>query len=130
VVAYRLTETVVSAADCAVYVEPGDVDGFAQALLDLLDDPERRAELGAAGRRRCEKVLDWRPQAENYVGVFDELLGFQSRGPFPDGPTAPDAPTTDKWGNALVDVADDAVLLAFAADRGHSTEDRPVRENG
>jgi glycosyltransferase involved in cell wall biosynthesis len=130
VVAYRLTETVVSAADCAVYVEPGDVDGFSQALLDLLDDPDRRAELGAAGRRRCEKVLDWRPQAENYIGVFDELLGFPSKGPFPDGPAVVDGSLTDKWGNRLVDVADDAVLRSFAASRRHSIEDAPQREIG
>jgi glycosyltransferase involved in cell wall biosynthesis len=77
VVAYRLTETVVSAGDCAVYLEPGDVDGFAKELITLLDDPERRASLGAAGRARAEQVLDWRPQAQAYVGVYDELFGFE-----------------------------------------------------
>ncbi|MET0238124.1 MAG: glycosyltransferase family 4 protein [Kibdelosporangium sp.] len=77
VVAYRLTETVVSAGDCAVYLEPGDVDGFAKELVGLLDDPERRAGLGAAGRARAEQVLDWRPQAQAYVGVYDSLSGFE-----------------------------------------------------
>ncbi|GAB3911506.1 glycosyltransferase family 4 protein [Kibdelosporangium lantanae] len=77
VVAYRLTETVVSAGDCAVYLEPGDVDGFAKEVVALLDDPERRAELGDAGRERCEQVLDWRPQAEAYVGVYDDLFGYE-----------------------------------------------------
>ncbi|MFD1049664.1 glycosyltransferase, partial [Kibdelosporangium lantanae] len=37
VVAYRLTETVVSAGDCAVYLEPGDVDGFAKEVVVLVD---------------------------------------------------------------------------------------------
>jgi glycosyltransferase involved in cell wall biosynthesis len=77
VVAYRLTETVVSAGDCAVYLEPGDVDGFAKELVGLLDDPARRQSLGAAGRARAEQVLDWRPQAQAYVGVYDELFGFE-----------------------------------------------------
>jgi glycosyltransferase involved in cell wall biosynthesis len=117
VVAYRLTETVVSAADCAVYVEPGDVDGFATALIDLLDDSEKRAALGVSGRRRCEQVLDWRPQAETYVGVYDELLGFKSKGPFPEGPAVLDGPLIDKWGNKMVDLTDEAALRAFAADR-------------
>jgi hypothetical protein len=84
VLTYRLGETEVSAGDCAVYVEPGDTDGFAKALLDLLDDPDRRARMGARGRRRAERELDWRPQARAYVGVFDGLLGLRSGDPFPD----------------------------------------------
>ncbi|NRN68667.1 Glycosyltransferase involved in cell wall biosynthesis [Kibdelosporangium sp. 4NS15] len=76
VVAYRLTETVVSAGECAVYLEPGDTDGFAKAVIDLLDDPTRRKELGTAGRGRAQEVLDWRPQAEAYVGVYESLFGL------------------------------------------------------
>jgi glycosyltransferase involved in cell wall biosynthesis len=77
VVAYRLTETVVSAGPCAVYAEPGDETGFADALVALLDDQERRSELGAAGRARAERDLDWRPQAAAYVSVFDGLFGLR-----------------------------------------------------
>jgi glycosyltransferase involved in cell wall biosynthesis len=76
VVAYRLTETVVSGGECAVYIEPGDETGFADTLVDLLDDPDRRAALGAAGRHRAERDLDWRPQAAAYVSVFDGLFGL------------------------------------------------------
>jgi glycosyltransferase involved in cell wall biosynthesis len=76
VVAYRLTETVVSGGSCAVYIEPGDEAGFADALVELLDDPDRMAELGVAGRQRAEQVLDWRPQAEAYVSVYDALFGL------------------------------------------------------
>jgi glycosyltransferase involved in cell wall biosynthesis len=77
VVAYRLTETVVSGGSCVVYVEPGDEAGFADALVTLLDDADRRAELGAAGRRRAVRELDWRPQAQAYVSVFDGLFGLR-----------------------------------------------------
>jgi glycosyltransferase involved in cell wall biosynthesis len=77
VVAYRLTETVVSAGSCAVYIEPGDEAGFADALVELLDDQDRRSELGATGRLRAERELDWRPQAKAYVSVFDGLFGLR-----------------------------------------------------
>jgi glycosyltransferase involved in cell wall biosynthesis len=77
VVAYRLTETVVSAGTCAVYVQPGDEAAFADALVELLDDPDQRSELGAAGRLRAERDLDWRPQAKAYVSVFDGLFGLR-----------------------------------------------------
>ncbi|WP_337823273.1 glycosyltransferase family 4 protein [Amycolatopsis sp. A1MSW2902] len=74
VLAYRLTETVVSAGDCAVYVEPGREATFAAELVALLDDPERRAELGKAGRVRAERELDWAPQARAYLSVYQDLF--------------------------------------------------------
>ena len=80
VVAYRLTETVVSGGDCAIYVTPGDEPGFADALVELLDDPQRRTELGAAGRERAVRDLDWRPQARTYVSVFDGMFGLRRAG--------------------------------------------------
>jgi glycosyltransferase involved in cell wall biosynthesis len=74
VLAYRLTETVVSAGECAVYCDPGDVSGFAGELIALLDDPERRETLGKAGRVRAERELDWAPQAQAYLSVYRDLL--------------------------------------------------------
>ena len=125
VVAYRLTETVVSAADCAVYVEPGDQDRFAAELLALLDDDERRADLGVRGRRRAVRELDWVPQARTYVAAFDDLTGFASAGPFPDrwpsvdrrGAGTRSTYPLDEHGNRLVDLRDETELRAFAAGR-------------
>lgn len=77
-VTFDLTETRVSAGDCAVYVESGDLDGYARAVSDLLDAPSRRLELGLAARHRCVTLLDWRPQAKAYVKVFDDLLGVRA----------------------------------------------------
>src|SRR5439155_16963685 len=41
-------------------VRPGDVAGLRAALVALLGDPARRAELGAHGRARCEARYDAR----------------------------------------------------------------------
>ena len=79
-VGYRLKENALSTGDCAVQVEPGDVDGFTDAVLDLLDDEPRRREMGADGRRRAETELDWQPQSANYTAVFDGLLRHGERG--------------------------------------------------
>ena len=38
-----------------VHVPPRDPEALAGALRGLLDDPERRAALGAAGRRRAQE---------------------------------------------------------------------------
>jgi len=73
VVAYRLHETEVSAGEAAVYVEPGDIGAFAEAVVALLDDADRRAEMGRIGRRRIEDSLSWPHSAPGYVGVFRSL---------------------------------------------------------
>jgi glycosyltransferase involved in cell wall biosynthesis len=73
VVAFDLKETRFSAADAAVYVTPNEVQQFAAAITTLLDDPDRRAHMGRAGRRRVEEALAWTHQAPNYLGVFDQL---------------------------------------------------------
>jgi glycosyltransferase involved in cell wall biosynthesis len=119
VVAFDLTETIVSGGDAAAYVsadEPLDdaVRRFAVAVGELLDDPARRAEMALAGRRRAEQVLDWQPQRRAYVSVFDRLTGRTSALP---EPAVPAAGGTDEWGHQLVDVTDDQALRSFAVAR-------------
>jgi glycosyltransferase involved in cell wall biosynthesis len=75
VVAFDLHETRVSAGEAAVYAEPNDVGRYAKAIVDLLDDEERRREMGALARRRVVDELAWQHQRDAYVGVYRELLG-------------------------------------------------------
>jgi glycosyltransferase involved in cell wall biosynthesis len=75
VVAFDLRETRVSAGDAAVYAEPNRVDRFAEAIVDLVDDPLRREQMGHIGRRRVEDELAWQHQRLGYLAVFDELTG-------------------------------------------------------
>lgn len=80
VVAFDLVETKVSAQDAAVYVEPNLIDRYAEAIADLLDDPERRALMGKLGRERVEQVLAWPNSARNYLTVYRGLLGAAPAG--------------------------------------------------
>jgi glycosyltransferase involved in cell wall biosynthesis len=73
VVAFDLKETRVSAEDAAVYVQPNDTDAYADAITELLADPDRRAAMGRAGRQRVEQVLAWGHQAPRYVNVYEGL---------------------------------------------------------
>jgi glycosyltransferase involved in cell wall biosynthesis len=75
VVAFDLRETRVSAQDAARYVEPGEVEAYAQAVVDLVDDPQARTEMGRRGRERVEQHLAWEHQRVGYLAVFDELSG-------------------------------------------------------
>ena len=75
VVAFDLKETKVSAGDAASYIESGDVTAYAQAIAELLDDPDKREVMGKAGRIRIERELGWPYQRDRYVGVYDTLVG-------------------------------------------------------
>lgn len=75
VVAFDLTETRVSAGPAACYVPDGDIPGYARVVLDLLDDPDRRARMGRIARQRIEQQLGWPHQREAYLGVYDTLTG-------------------------------------------------------
>ena len=75
VVATDLTETRRSAGEAARYVAGSDPAPFGDAILEILDDPERGRAMGLAGRARIEGELAWHRQAETYVRVFDGLTG-------------------------------------------------------
>jgi glycosyltransferase involved in cell wall biosynthesis len=75
VVAFDLKETRVSAENAAVYVPDGDIDGYARAILELLDDPPRRRAMGDIGRARIEGAFGWPYQRTTYVQVYDQLVG-------------------------------------------------------
>jgi glycosyltransferase involved in cell wall biosynthesis len=74
-VAFDLRETRVSAQDAARYVEPNDVEAYAHAIVDLVDDEAARSEMGRRGRERVERRLAWEHQQVGYLEVFDELVG-------------------------------------------------------
>ncbi|GAA2020987.1 glycosyltransferase family 4 protein [Terrabacter terrae] len=78
VVAFDLRETRISAQDAARYVTPNVVEEYARAIIELLDDPDARAEMGRLGRQRVEEQLGWSHQQGAYQAVFDELTGVHS----------------------------------------------------
>jgi glycosyltransferase involved in cell wall biosynthesis len=63
---------------CADVVEPGDVGALAHAVAALLDDPDRRARMGAAGRQRVKDLFSWTAVAVRTADVLaDVITGFQ-----------------------------------------------------
>ena len=60
-------------ADLGVYAEAGNVSAFAQAINDLLQQPEYMAELGQKLRHRAENVYSWQAAAENIITLYKLL---------------------------------------------------------
>ncbi|MBV9088973.1 MAG: glycosyltransferase family 4 protein [Mycobacteriaceae bacterium] len=69
-----LPEVVGADGECAELVTPADVDELTSALGRLLESPEKRHRLGAAGRRRAEKVFSWESVAAQTVRVYEKAI--------------------------------------------------------
>ncbi len=80
VVAFDLEETRVSAAEAAAYAPPNDPNGLAGLVVELLDDPARRAEMGRIGRERLAGPLAWARSAENLRAAYDAAVSARADG--------------------------------------------------
>ncbi len=58
--------------EAALFVDPDDPAGFAEAVALLLDDPPRSAALRAAGRARADRFT-WRGAAENLLEALESV---------------------------------------------------------
>lgn len=73
IVQFDLTEGRVSAQGSSVYVENTDTQQFGECILELLEDPERRAMMGTVGRQRVENELSWRHQAPKLLEAYEAV---------------------------------------------------------
>ena len=64
---------------CADLVTPGDVGELVGALEALVDDPDRRARMGAAGRERALARFSWRAVAETTAAAYREVIATAGR---------------------------------------------------
>jgi glycosyltransferase involved in cell wall biosynthesis len=65
---------VVGEGGAGIFVPARDPGALAQAVREVLRDPERREKMGVAGRQRVEKLFTWKRVAERTFEVYRELL--------------------------------------------------------
>lgn len=63
-------------------VPPSDARALANAVAELLDDPESATALGRAGRKRVLSQFTWKRAAERTTEVYHEALRAPARLPF------------------------------------------------
>jgi glycosyltransferase involved in cell wall biosynthesis len=66
--------------DAGVLVPPGDAKALESAIIDLLDDPERRERLAQEGYDRVKKHFTWDNTARQVVEVYREAIEAYTAG--------------------------------------------------
>ncbi|MCB1370842.1 MAG: glycosyltransferase family 4 protein [Rhodobacteraceae bacterium] len=70
IVQFDVTEGRYSAQGASLYAAPNDTADMAAKILELIDDPDRAAEMGRLGRHRVETELSWDYQVDPLVAAY------------------------------------------------------------
>jgi glycosyltransferase involved in cell wall biosynthesis len=79
IVQFDLTEGRFSAQEASLYARRNDPDDLAAKIVELIDDPTRRAVMGAYGRKRVENELEWRYEVPKLLAAYESLWTRDSR---------------------------------------------------
>ncbi|MEM9254955.1 MAG: glycosyltransferase family 4 protein [Pseudomonadota bacterium] len=74
IVQFDLTEGRFSAGSASLYARKNDERDMADKILELLDDPVRRHEMGECGRDRVVNELEWKYEAPKLLAAYDQLF--------------------------------------------------------
>jgi glycosyltransferase involved in cell wall biosynthesis len=79
IVQFDVTEGRFSAEKASLYAKPNDPMDFGDKILELIDDPARRAWMGEFGRRRVREVLAWTHEKPKLLEAYDALFALRSK---------------------------------------------------
>lgn len=74
IVQFDVTEGRFSAGESSLYALSNDTIDFAQKIEDLLESPDKRAEMGAVGRERVESKFAWPHQISNLISAYLRVI--------------------------------------------------------
>ena len=70
IVQFDVREGRYSAQDASLYANANDSKDMADKILELVDNPEKRARMGAYGRQRVESELSWDFQVDTLIDAY------------------------------------------------------------
>ena len=68
------TSRFVKGKDCALLVEPDNVEDFAKAISFLLTNPNKASEMGKRGKRLVESQYNWNHESKKLLELYNQLL--------------------------------------------------------
>lgn len=74
IVQFELTEGRRSALEASLYAKKNDETDLADKILELLEDEQRRAEMGAYGARRVRECLQWSHEMPKLLEAYRVLF--------------------------------------------------------
>lgn len=77
IVSFDLTESRYSAQEAALYAPDNNCADFGDKIIELLDDPRKREEMGRFGQERVREMLAWEHSKKNLVNAYE--LAFECR---------------------------------------------------
>ena len=80
IVQFDLTEGRHSAEGASLYARPNDAADLARKVAELLDDPEKRAEMSAIGRDRIVNKLSWEYTSKALLAAYDKYFTEREKG--------------------------------------------------
>jgi len=73
-VQFDVTEGRFSAKEASLYAKANNPVDLAQKIIELADDPERRAKMGKYGRKRVVEELNWQHQITPLLTAYTQAL--------------------------------------------------------
>ena len=74
IVQFDLAEGRVSAQSASLYARKTDTADFGNKILELIDDPNRRREMGAYGRQRVHDELSWEHEEPKLIAAYEAVF--------------------------------------------------------
>ncbi|MEM3036104.1 MAG: glycosyltransferase family 4 protein [Thermoplasmata archaeon] len=60
--------------NCAVAVEPNNIEGFVNAIKFLLHNPDKAVEMGENGKKLVFKKYNWNSEEEKLIHLYNDLI--------------------------------------------------------
>lgn len=72
---FPTSREVVEESRCGLLVRPGDVEGFAAAIVQLVENPGEAAAMGERGLAAFRAKYNWEAEVEGLLNFYKNLLG-------------------------------------------------------
>ncbi|MFN8673753.1 MAG: glycosyltransferase family 4 protein [Candidatus Sericytochromatia bacterium] len=77
IVQFDVTEGRFSAQNASLYAKPNDSIDMAEKIIELLDNPEKRLEMGEFGFNRVKNELEWNYEKINLYNAYRKLFKIE-----------------------------------------------------